>query len=101
MAGLRFTLVERRRSSETEAWRTALLERAAKLADNAPEINPRYEAGGGSIINLASNAGLLPRAHDPVYSISKGALVAEAYGRFRVGGQVIWASRFEMPRARR
>lgn len=33
-------------------------------------------AGGGSIINIASNAGLLPRAHDPVYSISKGALVA-------------------------
>lgn len=33
-------------------------------------------AGGGSIINVASNAGLLPRAHDPVYSTSKGALVA-------------------------
>ncbi len=33
-------------------------------------------AGGGSIINVASNAGLLPRAHDPVYSLSKGALVA-------------------------
>ena len=32
-------------------------------------------AGGGSIINTASNAGLLPRAHDPVYSISKLALV--------------------------
>jgi NAD(P)-dependent dehydrogenase (short-subunit alcohol dehydrogenase family) len=32
--------------------------------------------GGGSIINIASNAGLLPRAHDPVYSTSKGALVA-------------------------
>ncbi|MEZ5950097.1 MAG: SDR family oxidoreductase, partial [Planctomycetaceae bacterium] len=32
-------------------------------------------AGGGSIINVASNAGLLPRAHDPVYSISKQALV--------------------------
>lgn len=32
-------------------------------------------AGGGSIINTASNAGLLPRAHDPVYSISKQALV--------------------------
>lgn len=31
--------------------------------------------GGGSIINTASNAGLLPRAHDPVYSISKIALV--------------------------
>lgn len=33
-------------------------------------------AGGGSIINTSSNAGLLPRAHDPVYSISKGAMVA-------------------------
>lgn len=33
-------------------------------------------SGGGSIVNIASNAGLLPRAHDPVYSISKGALVA-------------------------
>jgi NAD(P)-dependent dehydrogenase (short-subunit alcohol dehydrogenase family) len=32
-------------------------------------------AGGGAIINVASNAGLLPRAHDPVYSISKLALV--------------------------
>lgn len=30
---------------------------------------------GGAIINVASNAGLLPRAHDPVYSISKLALV--------------------------
>lgn len=33
-------------------------------------------AGGGSIVNVSSNAGLLPRAHDPVYSTSKGALVA-------------------------
>ncbi|QDT94991.1 SDR family NAD(P)-dependent oxidoreductase [Gimesia aquarii] len=32
--------------------------------------------GGGSIVNTASNAGLLPRAHDPVYSISKHAIVA-------------------------
>ncbi len=32
-------------------------------------------AGGGSIVNIASNAGLLPRAHDPVYSISKMALI--------------------------
>ena len=32
-------------------------------------------AGGGAIINIASNAGLLPRAHDPVYSTSKHALV--------------------------
>lgn len=32
--------------------------------------------GGGAIVNTASNAGLLPRAHDPVYSISKHAIVA-------------------------
>lgn len=32
--------------------------------------------GGGSIITVSSNAGLLPRAHDPAYSTSKGALVA-------------------------
>lgn len=31
--------------------------------------------GGGVIVNTASNAGILPRAHDPVYSISKLALV--------------------------
>ncbi len=32
--------------------------------------------GGGAIVNIASNAGLLPRAHDPVYSSSKGAMIA-------------------------
>lgn len=32
-------------------------------------------SGGGSIVNTASNAGLLPRAHGPVYSISKMALI--------------------------
>mgnify|MGYP003631112708 FL=1 len=32
--------------------------------------------GCGAIINTASNAGLLPRTHDPVYSISKHAVVA-------------------------
>ncbi|HBN77312.1 MAG TPA: hypothetical protein DD473_16165 [Planctomycetaceae bacterium] len=31
--------------------------------------------GKGNIVNIASNAGLLPRAHDPVYSISKMSLV--------------------------
>lgn len=31
--------------------------------------------GGGAIVNVSSNAGLLPRAHDPVYSISKQALI--------------------------
>jgi NAD(P)-dependent dehydrogenase (short-subunit alcohol dehydrogenase family) len=34
------------------------------------------ERGGGAIVNVSSNAGLLPRAHDPVYSTSKGALNA-------------------------
>lgn len=34
------------------------------------------KAGGGCVVNIASNAGLLPRAHDPVYSISKMALVS-------------------------
>jgi len=33
-------------------------------------------AGGGAIVNISSNAGLLPRAHDPVYSTSKAALIA-------------------------
>ena len=31
--------------------------------------------GQGAIINVSSNAGLLPRAHDPVYSTSKQALL--------------------------
>jgi NAD(P)-dependent dehydrogenase (short-subunit alcohol dehydrogenase family) len=34
------------------------------------------KTGGGSITNISSNAGLLPRAHDPVYSTSKGAMIA-------------------------
>ena len=33
------------------------------------------QRGGGAVVNVASNAGLLPRAHDPVYSISKLSLV--------------------------
>src|SRR4029079_1811017 len=33
-------------------------------------------AGGGAVVFMASNAGLLPRAHDPVYSTSKAALIA-------------------------
>jgi NAD(P)-dependent dehydrogenase (short-subunit alcohol dehydrogenase family) len=32
--------------------------------------------GGGTIVNVSSNAGLLPRAHDPIYSTSKGAINA-------------------------
>ncbi|MEX2114833.1 MAG: SDR family oxidoreductase, partial [Pirellulales bacterium] len=35
-------------------------------------------AGGGAVVFTASNAGLLPRAHDPVYCTSKAALVALA-----------------------
>jgi len=34
------------------------------------------ERGGGVIVNISSNAGLLPRAHDPIYSTSKGAINA-------------------------
>ncbi len=35
-------------------------------------------AGGGSVIFTSSNAGLLPRAQDPVYSTSKAAIIALA-----------------------
>ncbi len=35
-------------------------------------------AGGGSVVFTSSNAGLLPRAHDPVYGTSKAALIALA-----------------------
>jgi NAD(P)-dependent dehydrogenase (short-subunit alcohol dehydrogenase family) len=43
----------------------------------AREVIPSMRArGGGAIVNISSNAGLLPRAHDPVYSTSKGALIA-------------------------
>jgi NAD(P)-dependent dehydrogenase (short-subunit alcohol dehydrogenase family) len=35
----------------------------------------KTQTTGGSIVNVASNAGILPRSHDPVYSISKMALV--------------------------
>lgn len=36
---------------------------------------PLMRPEGGSIINMSSNAGLLPRAADPVYSTSKAALI--------------------------
>jgi NAD(P)-dependent dehydrogenase (short-subunit alcohol dehydrogenase family) len=39
-------------------------------------IGPMRASGGGSIVHISSNAGLLPRAHDPVYSTSKAAVVA-------------------------
>lgn len=35
-------------------------------------------AGGGAVVFTSSNAGLLPRAHDPVYCTSKAALLALA-----------------------
>ncbi|MEE3284594.1 MAG: SDR family NAD(P)-dependent oxidoreductase [Planctomycetota bacterium] len=38
-------------------------------------VEPMRANGGGAIVNMSSNAGLLPRSHDPVYSISKMALV--------------------------
>jgi NAD(P)-dependent dehydrogenase (short-subunit alcohol dehydrogenase family) len=46
--------------------------------------------GGGAIVNVSSNAGLLPRAHDPVYSLSKQAVtgltksLALCHGKDRV-----------------
>jgi NAD(P)-dependent dehydrogenase (short-subunit alcohol dehydrogenase family) len=39
-------------------------------------IRKMRSSGGGAIVNIASNAGILPRTHDPVYSTSKAALVA-------------------------
>lgn len=36
------------------------------------------KTGGGSVVFMSSNAGLLPRAHDPAYSTSKAALIALA-----------------------
>lgn len=33
-------------------------------------------SGGGSVVFTSSNAGLMPRAHDPVYCTSKAALIA-------------------------
>ncbi len=38
-------------------------------------IRHMLTTGGGAIVNTASNAGILPRAHDPVYSISKLAVI--------------------------
>lgn len=60
-----------------EEWDACLdtnLKGAFLLAKHA--MGPLREAGGGCIVNISSNAGLLPRAHDPVYSISKAALIA-------------------------
>lgn len=33
-------------------------------------------AGGGAIVNISSNAGILPRAADPIYSTSKASMIA-------------------------
>src|SRR5688572_28655175 len=60
-----------------EEWDACLdtnLKGAFFLAKHA--IVPMRASGGGSIVHIASNAGLLPRAHDPVYSTSKAAVVA-------------------------
>lgn len=35
----------------------------------------RMQKGGGAIVNIASNAGILPRVHDPVYGVSKAGLI--------------------------
>jgi NAD(P)-dependent dehydrogenase (short-subunit alcohol dehydrogenase family) len=39
-------------------------------------VGPMARQGGGAIVNISSNAGLLPRAGDPVYSVSKAAILA-------------------------
>lgn len=49
--------------------------KAAFFGSQAAVRRMSTQATGGAIINVASNAGLLPRAHDPVYSISKMALI--------------------------
>jgi NAD(P)-dependent dehydrogenase (short-subunit alcohol dehydrogenase family) len=61
----------------TEAEWDACLDTNLKGAFLASKHATRHlrAAGGGAIVNTASNAGLLPRAHDPVYCISKAALV--------------------------
>ena len=39
-------------------------------------IRVMRQQNGGSIVNMSSNAGLLPHAYAPVYSISKASLIA-------------------------
>jgi len=61
----------------TEAeWDTCLDTNLKGAFFTCKHVIPVMAAEGGSIINISSNAGILPRAHDPVYSISKHALVA-------------------------
>jgi len=50
--------------------------KAAFFGCKAAILQMKTQPEGGGIVNVASNAGLLPRAHDPVYSISKMSLVA-------------------------
>ena len=50
--------------------------KAAFFGCKAAIAQMKTQSEGGAIVNVASNAGLLPRAHDPVYSISKMSLVA-------------------------
>lgn len=62
----------------TEAEWNACLDTNLKGAFFASKfaIRRMQQLGGGAIVNISSNAGLLPRAHDPVYSTSKAALLA-------------------------
>jgi NAD(P)-dependent dehydrogenase (short-subunit alcohol dehydrogenase family) len=63
--------------SDLNAWREILETNVIGTMTMTQAVVPFMKAqGGGAIVNIASNAGLLPRAHDPVYSISKAALVA-------------------------
>lgn len=50
--------------------------KAPFFASRAAILQMSQQKSGGCIVNVASNAGLLPRSHDPVYSISKMALVS-------------------------
>ena len=49
--------------------------KAAFFGCKAAIFHMSQQSTGGAIVNVASNAGLLPRAHDPVYSISKMSLI--------------------------
>lgn len=49
--------------------------KAAFFGCSAATRHMASQETGGAIVNIASNAGLTPRSHDPVYSISKLALV--------------------------
>jgi NAD(P)-dependent dehydrogenase (short-subunit alcohol dehydrogenase family) len=60
-----------------EEWRAVLDTNLTGAFFLAKHVIPAMQrTGGGSIVNISSNAGLLPRAHDPVYSTSKAAVCA-------------------------